>query len=414
MNYILFDDSSRPHLLPFTHTRPVADIRCGILSMRGRWEFCLLKAGFAHGAKTTQAHGLAQGPVTTGTLTELYLQKVFPAHAGKDNVYINGAVFATLALAEAIFSLQQGQALVKGSQVIAARLPHNEMGITKFNEHIHTLPAQYFEGDVYSLKNVWDIFTANDHAIRTDFELITTGRKSAPVPAGVTVTGKQNLFIEEGANICSGCIINADSGPVYIANDTQVLEGVLIRGPLAVCSQAVIKMGAKIYGATTLGPGCKVGGEINNAVFFANSNKSHDGYLGNAVIGEWCNLGADTNCSNLKNNYSEIRIWHEASGKAVSTGLTFCGLLMGDHSKCGINTMFNTGTVAGVSCNIFGAGFPEKFIPSFTWGGIESIRPYEFNKAMETAERMMARRGKKLSEAEIEMYRHIFDNNFKV
>jgi UDP-N-acetylglucosamine diphosphorylase/glucosamine-1-phosphate N-acetyltransferase len=192
-----------------------------------------------------------------------------------------------------------------------------------------------------------------------------------------------------------------------------VLEGVMIRGPLAVCGQAVIKMGAKIYGATTIGPGCKVGGEINNVVFFANSNKAHDGYLGNAVIGEWCNLGADTNCSNLKNNYSEIKIWDEAANKSVTTGLTFCGLLMGDHSKCAINSMFNTGTVVGVSCNIYGGGFPEKFIRSFSWGGVETTKPYDFNRAMETADRMMARRNKKLSGDEIEMYRHIFDNVYK-
>jgi UDP-N-acetylglucosamine diphosphorylase/glucosamine-1-phosphate N-acetyltransferase len=184
----------------------------------------------------------------------------------------------------------------------------------------------------------------------------------------------------------------------------------LMRGPVAVCEQAVIKMGAKIYGATTIGPCCKVGGEINNTVFFANSNKSHDGYLGNAVIGEWCNLGADTNCSNLKNNYDKVKIWDEAANRSVQTGLTFCGLMMGDHSKCAINTMFNTGTVVGVSCNIFGGGFPEKFVRSFSWGGSDGITKYDFNRAMETAARVMERRGKKLSDNEIELYRHLYSN----
>jgi len=410
MNYILFDDSSRPHLLPFTHTRPVADIRCGILTMRERWEMCLLKAGYVQGAVFGQARALAKGPVTTGTLTEPYLQPVFPANPVKDNVYINGAVFGTIALADAIFQLEPGQALAKGYYIIAARLPENDMGIADFKEHILTLPSQHYEGEIHSLKNLWDIFTANDRAIKEDFELITKDRNSAPVPDGVTVTGRQNLFMEAGATICAGSIINATTGPVYIAKDAEILEGVMIRGPLAVGSQAVIKMGAKIYGATTIGPGCKVGGEINNVIFFANSNKAHDGYLGNAVIGEWCNLGADTNCSNLKNNYAEVKIWDEAANRSVFTGLTFCGLLMGDHSKCGINTMFNTGTIVGVSCNIFGGGFPEKFIPSFSWGVAEGTKLYDFNRAMETAGRMMARRGKKLSEEDLAMYRHIFDS----
>ncbi len=390
MKYILFDSTDRDRLLPFTHTRPIADIRCGILTMRERWESYL---GYA-----------------TTTLTEAYLQSVFPQGSTGDDVYINGAVFANAALAAAIKKLQQGQSLVKGDIIIAA-CTMAQQSISGFHDHVKSMAAQHFEGDVYALKNVWDIFSINDRAIREDFTHITKGRTSAPIPADVTVSGKENLFIEEGANIYAGCIINATAGPVYIAKDTEILEGTLVRGPLAVCEQAVIKMGAKMYGATTIGPGCKVGGEINNAVFFANSNKAHDGYLGNAVIGEWCNLGADTNCSNLKNNYDEIKIWDEAANKSVKTGLTFCGLLMGDHSKCGINTMFNTGTVVGVSCNLFGGSFPEKFVRSFSWGGSEGITTYDFNRAMETANRMMGRRHKQLTDAETAMYRHIFDHN---
>ncbi len=390
MNYILFDDANRPRLLPFTHTRPVADIRCGILTMRQRWEECM--------------------HTTTGSLTEDYLQPVFPQNAGADNIYINGGIFATPALAEAIGHLQPGQALANGYTIIAARLTGSTPTIKELNNTLPTLPAQHYEGEVLCLKNIWNIFSLNDRALRADFELMTRGRTSAALPENVIVTGAENIFIEEGANIYAGCILNAATGPIYIGKNAEVLEGTMMRGPIAICEQGVVKMGAKLYGATTIGPGCKVGGEINNAVFFANSNKAHDGYLGNAVIGEWCNLGADTNCSNLKNNYDGVKIWDEAANTSVSTGLTFCGLLMGDHSKCGINTMFNTGTVVGVSCNIFGGGFPEKFVRSFSWGGCESTANYDFNRAMETANRMMNRRGLHLSDAEIAMYKHIYDN----
>jgi UDP-N-acetylglucosamine diphosphorylase/glucosamine-1-phosphate N-acetyltransferase len=390
MNYILFDDDTRQRLLPFTHTRPVADIRCGILTMRERWERYL------------------QQP--TGTLTEPYMQEVFPLNAGEDNVYVNGSVFGNAALAYAIQHLRPGQKLVKDELLIAARLP-GDVSLATFAEHAGSLTTHAFEGDVYALKNVWDIFSFTDRAIREDYVLLTDGRQSAPVPADVLVTGREHLFIEEGANIYSGCIINATKGPVYIGKDAEILEGTMIRGPLAVGEHGVIKMGAKIYGAATIGPGCKVGGEISNAVFFANSNKSHDGYLGNAVIGEWCNLGADTNCSNLKNNYDEISIWSEQENKLVRTGLIFCGLMMGDHSKCGINTMFNTATVVSVSCNIFGGDFPQKFVPSFSWGSSRKMIAYDFDKSMDTANRMMGRRGMQLTEQEIEMYRYIFEHS---
>lgn len=388
MNYILFDDEARPRLLPFTHTRPVADIRCGILTMRERWEHLLANS--------------------TGSLTEAYLQPVFPLYSGDDNVYINGSVFGNTDLRQAINSLHSGHALVAGGIIVAARTKMGDMDIATFREHVEGLVNVEYNNPVYALQHVWDIFSMNDRALREDYALLTNGRKSAAIPEGVTVTGKEQLFIEEGAHIYAGCIINAATGPVYIAKDTEVLEGTMMRGPIAICTHGVVKMGAKLYGATTIGPGCKVGGEINNAVFFANSNKAHDGYLGNAVIGEWCNLGADTNCSNLKNNYAEVKIWDEKANKSVNTGLTFCGLLMGDHSKCGINTMFNTGTIVGVSCNIFGGDFPEKFVRSFSWGGSEGVTHYDFNRAMETAGRVMGRRGLSMSEADIEMFRYIY------
>ena len=394
MNYILFDSAERDHLLPFTHTRPVADIRCGILTMRERWEHLL-------GA-------------TTGTLTQGYMQACYEhTQTASETIYINGAVMGNNQIAQQIAALSENEVLTKDGIVIAARMPYHEGDVHTLNEAIDQIKAVAYDGELVHLRNIWDIFSLNETAINNDWQLLTQNKKSAPIPEGIVVNGKDNLFIEEGAVINAGTIINAKTGYVYVGKDAEILEGSLLRGPVAVCEHAVIKMGAKIYGATTIGPGCKVGGEINNVVFFANSNKSHDGYLGNAVIGEWCNLGADTNCSNLKNNYDVVKVWHEASQKEVNTGLTFCGLLMGDHSKCGINTMFNTGTVVGVSCNIYGGGFPDKNIPSFSWGGSDGFITYRFDKAMETANKMMGRRNKQLSSAEIAMYQHLFDNATK-
>jgi UDP-N-acetylglucosamine diphosphorylase/glucosamine-1-phosphate N-acetyltransferase len=330
-----------------------------------------------------------------------------------ETIYINGAVLGNYQIAQQTAALSINEALTKDGTVIAARMPYHEGDVHTLNEAMDQMKAVAYDGELVHLRNIWDIFSLNETAINNDWQLLTQNKKSAPIPEGIVVNGKDNLFIEEGAVINAGTIINAKTGYVYVGKDAEILEGSLLRGPVAVCEHAVIKMGAKIYGATTIGPGCKVGGEINNVVFFANSNKSHDGYLGNAVIGEWCNLGADTNCSNLKNNYDVVKVWNEASQKEVNTGLTFCGLLMGDHSKCGINTMFNTGTVVGVSCNIYGGGFPDKNIPSFSWGGSDGFITYRFDKAMETANKMMGRRNKQLSSAEIAMYQHLFDNATK-
>ncbi len=401
MSYILFDDNSRYSLQPFTHTRAIADIRCGIYTMRERWEQLLR-------SKTdtlTEEH--LQSIYTYNTLPGI-LETVYGMEANVATIFVNGSVFATEALVKAINKLEAGQKLVQGDVLIAANT-EDTVYYKNLNSVTEGLEAIAYEPEVQRLKNNWDIFSKNDAAIRADFSIITKGRKSAALPAHITITGKENLFIEEGAKVYAGCIINAEAGPVYIGKDAEILEGTMIRGPLAAGEHSVIKMGAKIYGATTIGPGCKVGGEINNVVFFANSNKAHDGYLGNAVIGEWCNMGADTNCSNLKNNYDEIKIWDEHTNKSVKTGLTFCGLLMGDHSKCAINTAFNTGTVVGVSSNIFGSGFPEKFVPSFCWGGSEGMTTYDINRAMETANRMMGRRDKQLSEAEKNLFKHIFE-----
>ncbi|WP_129022272.1 GlmU family protein [Edaphocola flava] len=391
MNLILFDTAVRNHLLPFTHTRPVADIRCGILTMRERWELYLQRA--------------------SSTVSVPVLQAAFPVHYNEtDNLYINAAVFATPVLGIVISNLRPGQALVQDETIIAiytdAVLDYEALNAASLKDYEPVLCSEPFK----QLKQVWDIFNLNDYAIRSDFAILTYQKESQPIPAHVTLIGEaKNVFIEEGA-IVSACILNAQTGPVYIAKEAEIMEGCMLRGPLALSTHAVVKMGAKIYGATTIGAGSKVGGEISNVVFFDNSNKGHDGFVGNAVIGEWCNLGADTNASNLKNNYDEVSIWSEAEGAMIKTGLQFCGLLMGDHSKCGINTMFNTGTVVGVSSNIYGGDFPDKYVPSFSWGGKNDMTTYRFDKALDTANRMMARRGKTLSDAEIAVLQHIFDH----
>jgi UDP-N-acetylglucosamine diphosphorylase/glucosamine-1-phosphate N-acetyltransferase len=259
------------------------------------------------------------------------------------------------------------------------------------------------------LKNRWDIYALNHLVLKQDFDLLTAGRKSQKLSVTNTLIGpKEMLFIEEGAKV-EAAILNTSSGPIYVGRNAEIMEGSIVRGPLAMCEESALKLGAKIYGATTLGPHCKVGGEVNNVVFQAYSNKGHDGFLGNALIGEWCNLGADTNTSNLKNNYGLVDTYSYETNGQVKTDVQFMGVCMGDHSKCGINTMFNTGTVTGVSSNIYGAGFPLKFIPSFTWGGAEGSEPFRFEKAIEYANNMMARRGLKLSSEEVAILKHIHD-----
>jgi UDP-N-acetylglucosamine diphosphorylase/glucosamine-1-phosphate N-acetyltransferase len=249
------------------------------------------------------------------------------------------------------------------------------------------------------LRHPYQIFSYNGDEIKRDFELLATDRQSHSLSDTNKVVGKNPIFIEEGCQI-ECCTFNTQDGPIYIGKNSLIMEGSLIRGPFAMGEKSVIKMGAKIYGHTTIGPGCKVGGEVQNVVFQANSNKAHDGYLGNSVIGEWCNIGAGTDNSNLKNNYEEVKLWSYIKEGFEKTGLQFCGLIFGDHSKCAIGTTFNTGTVVGVSANIFGSGFPRNFIPSFAWGGHSGFKTYQLPKAIETAERVMERRGLKLSDVD--------------
>jgi UDP-N-acetylglucosamine diphosphorylase/glucosamine-1-phosphate N-acetyltransferase len=382
MNLILFDDPTlRINLLPLTFTRPVADIRVGIVTIREKWE--------------------KHFNCKSSSLTESYLQTKYPCVTGTDNWLINGALCPDERLITAIKNLKTGETLVNGTTILAAKrntplMPSAENSLV-YNESFTLIDQP------------WKIFQHNAAQIKSDFAFLTKGRQSAGISDKHTIVyGSENIFIEEGVDI-KAAMLNAENGPIYLGKNTIVQEGALIKGSFALCEGAVVNMGAKIKGDSTIGPFCKVGGEISNSVLFGFSNKGHDGFLGNSVLGEWCNLGADTNTSNLKNNYDNVKLWSYAKRGFVNTGQQFCGLIMGDHSKCGINTMFNTGTVVGVSANVFGDGYPRNFIPSFSWGGAAGFIPYQLNKVFETAERVMSRRHITLTEADKEIMKHIFD-----
>ncbi|MFN5347495.1 MAG: GlmU family protein [Bacteroidota bacterium] len=386
MNIILFDDQYAANLLPFTFTRPVCELRLGILTIREKWERFYVndKASFSY-------------------LTKNYLQDKFACQSTNDNYYVNGALLPTEELVKAISGLEIGKGLMAGNKIIALR--SDNFSLSDYS----SIEFSAYDNHADFINFPWEIFSKNDQEIKADFKLLTANKKSQVVSSTNQIIGSENIFIEEGAKVeCS--IINASTGPVYIGKNAEVMEGCIIRGPFALNEGAVLKMGAKIYGATTIGPGCKVGGEVSNSVFIANSNKAHDGFLGNSVVGEWCNLGADTNTSNLKNNYSNVKVWSYHERKMIDTGLLFCGLMMGDHSKCGINTMFNTGTVVGVSANIFGAGFPDKFLPSFTWGGTAESEKFLLDKAVALAATVMKRRGISMTPADEKILSEVFLN----
>ena len=387
MNYILFDGPSRNNLLPFTFTRPVADIRIGILTIREKWETFL--------------------DSTTTTVTEDYLSEKYPMVEMDENIMINASYLPNLELVEMVKDLKENEAIFKDEDVIAFFTKETQEDI-----NFETYDAIEYHGDILKIEHTCDIFSKNGDAIQEDFNLLTQDRKSQPIPSSNHVIAPENIFVEEGATL-EFTTLNASSGPIYIGKNSEIMEGSLIRGPLALCEGAGIKLGAKIYGPTTIGPFSKVGGEVNNSVLFGFSNKGHDGFLGNSVLGEWCNLGADTNTSNLKNNYAEVRLWDYQTESFAKTGLQFCGLMMGDHSKSGINTMFNTGTVVGVSANIFGSGFPRNFVPSFSWGGHGGFVTYLTKKAFEVAEIVMARRHVEFTEQDKAILEHVFEETKK-
>ncbi|CAA9197596.1 hypothetical protein FLA105534_01725 [Flavobacterium bizetiae] len=387
MNYILFDGPVRNALLPFTFTRPVADILIGIMTIRQKWE--------------------ARLGSTITTITEDYLSAKFPMVEMEENVMINAAYLPNDTLAELVSELKENQAIFKGDDVIAFFTSENQEEVDFDSYEI----IQY-NGDALTVEHTWDIFSKNDAAIREDFIYLTEDRKSQAIPKSVNVIAPENIFIEEGAKL-EFVTLNASNGPIYIGKNAEIMEGTVIRGPFALCENAQVKLNAKVYGATTVGPGSRIGGEVKNSVLFANSNKGHDGFLGDSVLGEWCNIGADSNNSNLKNNYEEVKLWSYETEGFAKTGLQFCGLMMGDHSKCGINTMFNTGTVVGVSANIFGSGFPRNFVPSFSWGGAAGFTTYVTKKAFETAKLVMGRRNIDFDETESAILEHIFEETKK-
>jgi len=321
-------------------------------------------------------------------------------------VLINGSILPTAELIKEIKALKQGESLSKDDQVIAMYLDPDDVDMAGATDSIADVSSKQ---EFLQIKNTWDIFYHNGRTIVSDFELLTKGRKSQPVSKTNFVIGDPKLiFIEEGA-VVEFAFLNTKQGPIYIGNDAEVMEGAKIKGPFALCEHAVVKMDAKIYAGTTIGPHSKAGGELNNVVILGYSNKGHDGFMGHSVIGEWCNIGADTNTSNLKNTYDAVRLWSYPEESFVNTGLQFCGLMMGDHSKCGINTMFNTGTVVGVSDNIFGSGYQRNFIPSFSWGGTQGFQTFKLSRAFKVAEAMMARRGIEFDQIEKDILTHIFE-----
>jgi len=387
MNYILFDRKEDWfNLLPLTFTRPVSALRAGIFTLRERWDKLLGQ--------------------TCSVLTAPYLQEKFPVRKGSVNLLINSTVIPDSSLVELLSCLSPGTALTSRNRFIAACLREGELPESYEIEPV-TVNQKNYAGEYLSVRYPWDLFSLNEDLIRMDFELLTAGRSSHTISKTNNLLNKDQVFAEEGASL-EYVTLNAATGPIYLGRQTEIMEGTVIRGPFALCEQSTVKLNAKIYGPTTIGPYSRVGGEIKSSVIQGYSNKAHDGFLGNSVLGEWCNIGADSNNSNLKNNYSEVRVWNYLQESYINTGLQFCGMFMGDHSKCGINTMFNTGTVVGVSVNIFGTGFPGNFVPSFSWGGASGFSTYAMDKAFEVASLVMSRRGIDFNLTEQRILENIF------
>ncbi|MCB9187917.1 MAG: GlmU family protein [Flavobacteriales bacterium] len=376
MSTVLFDGLGHTSLQPLTLTRPVSYLRVGILTIREKWEKYLGEE--------------------IGVRTKDYLSIKFNGIDEACELGIVAGLLPTEDLVETIKELKDGQILMKNGEVLA--LKPFPASTANFEKILKGSTRLEYDMDVSMVKRPWDIFRLNGQELESDFALLTAGRESEPLHESNTLIGdEENLFIEEGAEVLAS-VLNVSEGPIYIGKDAEIMEGCLIRGGLALCEHAVLKMGAKIYGPTSIGPFSKVGGEVGNSVILGYTNKGHDGYLGNSVLGEWCNLGADTNTSNLKNNYSNVRAYSYLENDYIETGLQFCGLIMGDHSKSSINTMFNTGTVVGVCANVFDGGFPAKHVPSFSWGGKEGFEKFKLEKAYEVAEKVMERRKIELTE----------------
>jgi UDP-N-acetylglucosamine diphosphorylase/glucosamine-1-phosphate N-acetyltransferase len=385
MSIILFDGNAYQTLLPLTYTRPVANLRIGILTIAEKWGK-YLDSDFSY-------H------------TQPYLTPKFPIKIEASNLFIFGSVCPDDNLLEAIDKLSIGEALKYKDQLIAVKLVESDA--ISFHPQSQFDRVIDYKADIVMVAFPEDIFSKNDIELRKDYRLLTKGRNSASISTTNIIIGT-DFFAEEGA-VAECSTFNTTNGPIYLAADTEVWEGTHIRGAFALCNNSQVKMGAKIYGATTVGPYSRVGGELNNAVIWGYSSKGHEGYLGNAVLGEWCNIGADSNNSNLKNNYAEVKLWDYPTQRFRKTGLQFCGLIMADHAKCAINTMFNTGTVVGVSANIFGAGFPRNFVPDFAWGGAQGFEVYTLKKMFETTEKVFVRRDhRNFDETEQDILKEVF------
>ena len=386
MNVILFD-SNRVDFYPLSLTRPISCFRVGILTIKEKWEVFF---------------------DSVSIYSEDYLSKKFQSNIMEDNIWINARVLPSQSLITEIKNLRTGECLNHGDSKIAFRSSsYSAKNLNKVKSNA-----------ILSIINsISDIFSFNGEEIKNDFKRMFSVddfewkgdvKNLEEIKNSNVKIGNGAIYIENGAKL-NNCILNTTNGPIFIGKDSEIMEGSMIRGPFAICNNSVVKMGAKIYENTTVGPFCKVGGEINNVVFFGYSSKAHDGFLGNSIIGEWCNLGADTNNSNLKNNYDNVKIWNYSSESFKQTGLQFCGLIMGDHSKCGINTMFNTGTVVGVGANIFGSGFPRNFIPSFSWGGSSGFIVHRIDKFFKTAELVLSRRNEILCDNDIAILSHVYN-----
>ncbi len=386
MNTLLFDDNDRINLLPLTFTRPVSELRIGILTITEKWAYFFKRPSF---------------------LTQNYLKQKYSAVIQNVNLLINGSIIPNEALIKEIKTLKQGEFLIKNDIIIAGIV--SDIEIQKFEPEIEKIFKPIIcKSEFTKIKFPWDIFSLNGQEIESDFKLVTAGKTSEKLSRTNNILQEERIFVEKGV-FAEFATFNPNGGYIYLGKDSEVMEGSIIRGSFSLGEHSTLKIGAKIYGPTTVGPHSRVGGEVNNSVITGFSNKGHDGFLGNSVLGEWCNLGADTNNSNLKNNYAEVRVWNYKQKRFIHTGLQFCGLIMGDHSKCGINTMFNTGTVVGVSSNIFGTGFPRNFVPSFSWGGNSGFTTYTLPKVFETSEIVMKRRDKELDNIEKSILEHIFN-----
>jgi len=387
-NLILFDDEKRDAFLPLVWTRPLSELRLGINTIREKWERIY--------------------SCTASFLTQEYLSAKFPLKITEDNLLINSRYLPNEYLISLLRMLELNQAIMSDNDLVAVRLTKKRLSDVIEDEDIESLDGMDIDSALFRyIEKPWQLFLQNGLEIENDMNEIKKTQSTQDLPDGNQLIGDaKHLFIEEGVQI-QGATLNTTTGPIYLGKGSEVMEGSLIRGPFALLDHGVVKMGAKVYGATTVGPHSKIGGEVNNSVILGYSNKGHDGFLGNSLIGEWCNIGADTNNSNLKNNYGEVKLWSYVTQRFEPTGQQFLGLVMGDHSKCGINTMFNTGTAIGVATNVFGGGFPRNFIPSFSWGGSGGYSTHRLEKAAETAEIMMDRRQMTFSEEDRKILAHI-------